>query len=268
VLRHGDVVRPTTIGLLAALGLTSVSVIGRPVVAIFSTGDELAERTTSPAASQIRDSNGPMLAALVRRAGGAPRLLAVARDNMDSTSWSLDRAAGSDLIVTSGGVSEGEFDLLRRALDAQGQMDFWKVAMRPGKPLAFGRIGETPVIGLPGNPAAAAVCFEQFVRPAIKRMLGRSDLHAPLIRAVLQDQIENPGGRRSFARVVVSRDDTGSWRAQLSGPQGAGMMHSLALANGLLVVPERVELAQPGMAFDVQMSDWTAELGQPGLNQE
>ena len=259
MLTAGTRLRPAEIGLLAALGRDSVAVHRRPRVAILATGDELVPAGASPGPGQIRDSNGPALAALVRQAGGEPVRLGIARDARDDLRAHLDAAlaAGVDLIVTVGGVSVGDYDLVKEVLRADGRIDFWRVRIKPGKPLAFGHFGETPLIGLPGNPVAAIVAFSQFVHPAIMTMLGRADVTLATISARLLSRIENPGGRRHFVRVQIRHDPaSGDFTARPAGPHGAGRISSLVASNGLLVIPENRAVAETGEHFQVQMPDW------------
>ena len=262
VLSAGTRLRPAEIGMLAALGHESVLVHRRPRVAILSTGDELVAAGGKLGPGQIRDSNGPALAAMVRQAGGEPIRLGIARDAEDDLRAHLAgaTAAGVDLIVTAGGVSVGDYDLVKEVLRADGRIDFWRVRIKPGKPLAFGHLGDRPLIGLPGNPVAAIVAFTQFVRPAILTMLGRADVSPPTISARLLSRIDNPGGRRHFVRVQIRQDPaSGDYTARLAGPHGAGHISSLIASNGLLIIPEDRAVAETGERFQVQMPDW--ELG-------
>jgi molybdopterin molybdotransferase len=255
VLTAGTRLRPGEIGLLAALGRATVLVHRRPRVAILATGDELVEPGTEPRPGQISNSNGAAVAAMVRRYGGEPLVLGIARDTTDDLRAKLRAGSGADLLITTGGVSVGDYDLVKDVLRAEGRIDLWQVRLKPGKPLAFGRIDGTPLLGLPGNPVAAAVAFEQFARPAILAMLGRTDLAIPTVLARLGDRVENRGGRRHFARVRVEATAEG-YVARLSGAQGAGILSALAAANGLLVVPEDVPTAEVGTMLPVQMLDW------------
>ncbi|HYH13086.1 MAG TPA: molybdopterin-binding protein, partial [Thermomicrobiales bacterium] len=161
---------------------------------------------------------------------------------------------GLDLLVTTGGVSVGDFDIVKDVLRNEGRIEIWSLRIKPGKPLVFGQLGETPVIGLPGNPVAAAVAFWQFAYPAIRRMLGHRSVRLPEVEARLLDHIENRGNRRQFARVWVERDAAG-YTARLAGAQGSAMLTSLAAANGLLVLPEDLEAVEPGRMMTVQMLD-------------
>ncbi len=262
VLAAGTRIRPAEIGLLAAVGRTRIAVHRRPRVAVLVTGDEVVDADTTLRPGQIWNSNGPMIAAQVRQCGGEPIMLGVACDTTDSVRASLAESAGADLLITTGGVSVGDFDVVKDVLQAEGRIDLWQIRLKPGKPLAFGRVGDTPLIGLPGNPVAACVAFAQFARPAILTMLGRRDLSMPTVQARLLDQVENRGGCEQYARVRVDMTPDG-YDARLAGGQGSGMLTSLAKANGLLVIPETCDVAEPGMSFPVQMPDW--DLGSPGL---
>ena len=261
-VRHGETVivagarvRPAEIGMLAALGRPYASVYRRPRVAILATGDELVDGADRLRPGQIRNSNGPMIAALVQRTGGIPVPLGIARDDDDDLRAKLAAGGDVDMILTIGGVSTGDYDRVKQVLRADGRIDLWQVRIKPGKPLAFGWLDGRPLIGLPGNPAAAAVAFEQFVRPAILTLLGHKDRAIPTIQARLRDRIENRGGRRQFVRVRVNSGPTG-FEATLAGAQGAGSVAGLVHANGLLVIPETTPVAEPGAEFPVQMTEW------------
>ncbi len=255
VLTAGVRIRPAEIGLLAAVGRTRVAVHRRPRVAVLVTGDEVVDPGETPRAGQIWNSNGPMVAAQILQCGGEPVLLGVARDTTEAVRATLARAAGVDLLISTGGVSAGDYDVVKDVLQAEGRIDLWQVRLKPGKPLAFGWIGDTPLIGLPGNPVAAAIAFTQFARPAILTMLGRRDITMPTVQARLLDRIENHGSRQQYVRVRVDSTPDG-YVARLAGRQGSGMLTSLTKANGLLVVPETCAIAEPGMTLPVQMPDW------------
>ena len=256
VLTAGTRLRPPEIGVLAALNRGCALVHRRPRVAILSTGDEVIDVGPVLRPGQIRNSNSYTLAAMVKRAGGCPVLLGIARDTVADLTDKLAAARESDLIVTSGGVSLGDYDMVKDVLQAEGEIAIWQVRMKPGKPLAFGRIGDKPLLGLPGNPAAAAVSFEQFGRPAILKMLGRHDLTPPTIEATLLERLDNRGQRRHFVRARVEGNERDGYTVRTAGDQGAGVLTSLARANGLLVVPESLDVAEPGMRLAVQMVDW------------
>ncbi|MDQ3693781.1 MAG: molybdopterin molybdotransferase MoeA [Chloroflexota bacterium] len=257
VLARGACPRSAEIGLLAALNRTHVSVHRRPRVAILATGDELVDPGQEAGPGQIRNSNTPMVAAMVRQCGGEPRVLGVAGDTTADLRAKLGAARGADLLITTGGVSVGDYDVVKDVLRLEGRIDLWQVRMKPGKPLAFGELSGLPLLGLPGNPIAAAVAFEQFARPAIRAMLGHRELMRPTFRARLVRQVENHGGRRQFVPVRVEADADG-FVATPSGSRGAGSLTALTRANGLLVVPETMAVAAAGDMLSVQMLDWEA----------
>lgn len=257
VLEPGRLIRAQEIGVLASLGHETVLVHRRPRVAILATGDELLEIHEPLAPGKIRNSNEYTNAALVTRTGGLPIRLGIARDTVADLTAKIRSGLeqGADLFLTSGGVSVGDYDVVKDVLGAEGEMQFWQVNMKPGKPLAFGLLpGCVPLIGLPGNPVSAMVSFEQFARPAILKMLGHTDLDKPTVRAILDDPLAN-SGRRGFVRVVVSRQADG-YHARTTGEQGSGVLTSMAKANGLAIVPEGTHLQEAGSEVTVQMLDW------------
>ena len=257
VMAPGRVIRPQEIGVLASLGRPTVLVHRRPRVAILATGDELLEIHEPLRPGKIRNSNEYTNAALVTRTGGEPLRLGIARDTKGDlvTKIRSGLAQGADLFLTSGGVSVGDYDVVKDVLGAEGEMQFWRVNMKPGKPLAFGLLADSvPLIGLPGNPVSAMVSFEQFARPAILKMLGHTDLAKPTIEAVLDEPVTN-SGRRGFVRVVVSHSPDG-YHARTTGEQGSGVLTSMAKANGLAVVPEGTYRVEAGTTLTVQMLDW------------
>lgn len=243
--RRGAEVGPAEIALLAALGVDPVRVSRRPRVAILATGDELAGPGDALRPGQIRDSNSPYLAAAVARAGAEPWLLGIARDDADDLRRHLRAAATADLVLTSGGVSVGNYDLVKQILAEQGAMEFWRVRMRPGKPLAFGALGTTPLLGLPGNPVSTAVTFELFGRPAIRRMLGCSDVDRPLIEAELAGAPVPRGDRRHYVRARLHAHGA-RLVATPTGPQGSHIMTSLLGASALLIIHEGDGSVEPG----------------------
>ena len=260
VLKKGMLLRPSEIGVLASVGRDMVEVVRRPVVAVIATGDELLEPGGPIAPGKIYDSNSYSVAAAVLRYGGVPLFLGIARDNLESMNAKLEEGLDADLLLTSAGVSRGDYDIVKDLLASRGKVAFWSVRMRPAKPLAFGvfpRPGgrRVPHVGLPGNPVSALVAFEELVRPAILRMLGRTDLEKPTIRAELEEDVVNTDGRRVFARVVVTRRND-RYYACLTGDQGSGVLTSMALANGLAICPEDVPRMKAGEVVDVQMLDW------------
>jgi len=257
VLAPGRVIRAQEIGILASLGYGMVLVHRRPRVAILATGDELLEVHEPLAPGKIRNSNEYTNAALVTRTGGVPLRLGIARDTTAHLKAKLRSGLeqGADLFLTSGGVSVGDYDVVKDVLDSEGQMQFWQVCMKPGKPLAFGLLeGGVPLIGLPGNPVSAMVSFEQFARPALLKMLGHTDLAKPTVQAIMDEALTN-SGRRGFVRVIVTRREDG-YHARTTGEQGSGVLTSMSRANGLAVVPEEVTSVAAGSELTVQMLDW------------
>lgn len=260
-LRKGTTIRPAEIGMLAALGKKRVKVIRRPRVAILATGDELVEPDEIPGPGKIRNTNAYSNAAQVLKYGGIPILLGIARDNRDELAAKLREGLekGADLILTSGGVSVGDFDLVKEVLAAEGEITFWQVRMKPGKPLAFGVLGGVPLLGLPGNPVSVMVAFELFARPAILKMQGKTCLQKPTIEAILLDEIPSKDDRRHFVRVIVEKRGD-EWYARLTGEQGSGILTSMVKANGLAIIPEEWRKAEAGSRVKVMMLDWPEEL--------
>ncbi|MBI2304244.1 MAG: molybdopterin molybdotransferase MoeA [Chloroflexi bacterium] len=265
ILEQGTILRPAEVGVLASLGRAIVSVIRRPVVVLLATGDELVEAGEPLAPGKIYNSNSYSLASQVRRHGGVPHLLGIAKDDLPSLEEKLLRGLEADLFVTSAGVSRGDYDVVKEVLAAHGQIAFWTVCMRPGKPLAFGTLESraspgrrVPHLGLPGNPVSSMITFEQFGRPAIRKMMGKKPLPLPTIRATLEGSINNDDGRRVFARAQVWRRGE-RYFARIAGPQGSGILTSMAYANGLVVIPEGVPSAQDGDMVQVQMLDWSED---------
>ena len=264
VIAKETTLRPAEIGVLASLGLETVTVVRRPVVAILATGDELLEAGADYAKGKIYDSNSYSVAAGVLRYGGIPKLLGIARDNLDSMNAKLREGLDSDMLITSAGVSKGDYDMVKDVLAQHGEIDFWSVRMRPAKPLAFGvlRTDEgraVPHLGLPGNPVSAMVAFEQFARPAIHKMMGKSGLGKPRIKAVLDEPIYNTDGRRVYARVVISKRN-GDYHAKLTGNQSSNILTSMASANGLAVCPEDLPMKKAGDVVEVLMLDWPEDV--------
>jgi molybdopterin molybdotransferase len=255
VLGKGTVIGPSEVGVLASVGRSEVRVIRRPVVAVLATGDELVDVTQPLPPGKIYNSNTYTMAAHVRHSGGIPKILGIARDRVDSLVARLHQGLDSDMLITSGGVSVGDFDMVKDVLAKEGEIAFWTVRMKPGKPLAFGRIKGIPHLGLPGNPVSSMTTFELFARPAILKMMGRKNLARPTVEAEIEDAIVNSDGRRVFARAVVEKRG-GKYFARLTGPQGSGILTSMTLANGLAIVPEDRAEVKPGDKVQVMMLDW------------
>jgi len=267
VLTKGTALRPSEVGVLASLGRTTVRVIRRPIVAILATGDELVDIDQPLPAGKIYNSNTYSLAALVQRYGGIPKILGIARDSEDSVVAKIRHGLDADILLTTGGVSAGDYDVVKDVLAKQGKITFWTVRMKPGKPLAFGTIKAVgkagiarniPHLGLPGNPVSSMVTFELFARPAILKMMGKKNLTKPTIEAVFEDSVVNRDRRRMFVRVIVERRNN-QYFARLTGPQGSGILTSMTSANGLMIIPEDKAEVVAGDIVRVMMLDWREE---------
>jgi len=257
ILPQGTAIRPQEVGMLAALGHKEAWVHRRPRVAILATGDEVIEVDAPWQPGKIRNANSYSNAAQVVRYGGVPVLLGIARDDVAELTAKIRAGLeqGADLFLTSGGVSVGDFDVVKTVLAAEGEMGFWRVRMKPGKPLAFGHIREVPLLGLPGNPVSAMVSFELFARPAILKMLGKTRLEKPTVEAMLLDDITRKDNRRHYLRVMLE-DREGKYLARLTGDQGSGILLSMVRAQGLAVIPEDVDHLPAGARVQVMMLDW------------
>jgi len=253
VIKKGTTLTPAHIGMLAVVGRSQIAVGQRPVVSILSTGDEVLELDETPEGPQIFNSNGHMLAAQIKSAGGIPIYLGIAKDTEKALMEKFEWALKADIVVSSGGVSVGDYDLVKASLKKMGQdMLFWKVAMKPGKPLAFGHIDKIPIFGLPGNPVSSFVSFEQFVRPSLRKVLGCSDLSHKTVQAKLTRTIKKKAGRLHFLSAIVSWTD-GEYTVTPAGEQGSGILKSAANANGLLVFPLEDEKIEEGQQVAVQL---------------
>ena len=269
ILQKGTVLRPQEIGVLASLGFSTALVIRRPIVAILATGDELIGVDQPLPPGKIYNSNTYTIAAAVSRYGGIPRILGIGRDSVQSLTEKIAEGLDADMLITSGGVSKGDYDMVKDVLAEQGEIGFWTVCMKPGKPIAFGVIKKVegrkkrkvPHLGLPGNPVSSMITFEQFARPAILKMMGKKVLAKPTVRAIIEDDIASTDARRLFARVVVTNRG-GRYHASVTGPQGSGMLTSMVKANGLAVIPESSNGAKAGDMVEVQMLDWGEEQGE------
>ena len=247
VMAPGTVLGPAALGVLAALGRPLVRVHQRPRVAILSTGDELVDLDAPLGPGQIPNSNTYTLAAQVREADGEPVSLGIARDAREDLEERIRSGVAADVLVSSAGVSVGDRDLVREVMAKLGaELDFWRVSMRPGKPITFGLLDRRPFFGLPGNPVSSMVTFELFVRPALLRMAGHRHLFRPRVQASALEPLDNPGPRRGYLRVRLSAED-GRIGARPTGEQGSGILRSMLLADGLAVVPPdtRVGAGEP-----------------------
>ena len=237
VMAAGTLIRPAELGMLAAVGQAKVKVIRQPKALILTTGDELVDIDQPLKPGQIRDTNSYALAGLVQQAGGKPVRLPIAKDSLEAIRALYRKALEHqpDMLISSAGVSIGAADLVRVVMDELGSIDFWRINMRPGKPLAYGAIQGVPFFGLPGNPVSAMVTFEIFVRPALAKMSGRRAA-PPIIQAKIAADMTTDG-RRSYNRVTLSRTDSGVV-AHSTGSQSSGALMSMVLADGLAVIPE------------------------------
>jgi molybdopterin molybdotransferase len=238
VLTAGAVLRPQEIGVVASLGHWQLFVHGRPRVALMSTGDEVAQPGTPRRTGQIYDANRFSLRGAIEQCGGEVIDLGIVPDVRDTLrARLLDASRSAEVVVTSGGVSVGVYDLVKAVLAEIGGIDFWQVAMQPGRPLAAGRIGAAHFFGLPGNPVASMLAFMLFVRPAIWKLAGRSRLAPETFRARTVEALRKKVGRREFKRGILEfRDD--SWEVRTTGPQGSGILSSMVAANCLIVLEE------------------------------
>ncbi len=262
VLRAGESIHTGTVGVLYALGMATVPCARRPTVAILSTGHELRppERYDDVrSGAGTPESNGPMLAAAVSEAGCLPRYLGIAGDDVKDIRAHLEDASDADVIITLGGASMGEADLVKRVLAQMSfELDFWRVRVRPGSPISFGHLPRTggalqPVFGLPGNPASAFVTFELFVRPFLRLLAGHERAHRPLVRCVAGEALHAPSGLLHALRVRI--DGTTSPPTALpTGPQGSGLVRSMSLADGLALIPEDADGATAGQVIDVMLT--------------
>lgn len=255
VVSKGDILHPAAIGMLASLGRSSISVYQRPTVAVLCTGEELVDIDESLEGVKIVSSNSYTLAAQVKECGAIPIQLGIARDRREEVVEKLREGLRADVLISSAGISVGDYDFVKGALDDLGmEKVFWKVAMKPGKPMAFGMIGGKPVFGLPGNPVSSMVSFEQFARPALLKMMGHRQIFRPVIEAVLKENIDVEPGRRHYIRAVVFHE-ADQYVVTITGAQGSGILNSMLRANGLVVICEDRSLVKAGEKVNVQLLD-------------
>ncbi len=257
VLTHGTEITPGVIGVLATVKRAQVQVHRRPSVAILSTGNELEGLDEPFDPNKIPDANSYALMAQTRALGIEPVLLGIARDDPDELASYLKRGLEYDVLLVSGGTSVGVHDYVRPTIEALGaQMLFWRVAMKPGHPVAFGKVGEKIIFGLPGNPVSSMVCFEEFVAPALRRMMGHARIYRRTIEARLTHDVKHQAGRTEFIRVMLAKEQDG-YAATSTGAQGSGMLLSMAKADGLAVLPANSAGLVAGSTVTVQLLDGT-----------
>ena len=255
VVNKGSALRPADIGMLAALGKAFISVYQKPRVAIMSTGDELVDIETDPPLGKIINSNSYSLAAQVLECGGIPIMLGISKDKKIDLQKKFKTALHADVIISSGGVSVGDFDFVKNVMGEIGNaMHFWQVAMRPGKPLAFGAIESVPLFGLPGNPVSAMVSFEQFVRPSLLKMQGHKKIFRQTAKAVCDQEVQKSAGFKHFIRAVVKKEKD-QYIASTTGAQGSGILKSMVIANALIVMGENETRIKKGSQVTIQLLD-------------
>ncbi len=253
IIAKGTQIRPAEAGMLAILAKSFVLVYQRPRVAILSTGDELADLDERFDEDKIINSNSYGIAAAVQEAGGIPILLGIAKDQPAALKEKIAHGLNADILVLSGGVSMGDYDFTKAVFkDLGAEMNFWKLAIRPGQPLAFGKIQGKLAFGLPGNPVSSMVTFEQLVRPAMLKMGGHRSYGRPVVQAVFQEKFSKRNDRRHFLRGILRRENN-VLTVRTTGDQGSGILTSMVKANGLIDVPEEVERLNPGDTVDVQV---------------
>ena len=255
VVNRGSALRPADIGMLAALGKAFISVYQKPRVAIMSTGDELVDIETTPPLGKIINSNSYSLAAQVLECGGIPIMMGISKDKKLDLQEKFKTALHADVIISSGGVSVGDFDFVKNVMGEIGNaMHFWQVAMRPGKPLAFGAIESVPLFGLPGNPVSAMVSFEQFVRPSLLKMQGHKKIFRQTAKAVCAQEIRKSAGFKHFIRATVKKEKD-QYIASVTGDQGSGILKSMVIANALIVMGENETRIKKGAQVTIQLLD-------------
>ncbi|MFQ6023012.1 MAG: gephyrin-like molybdotransferase Glp [Acidiferrobacterales bacterium] len=253
-LTAGKQISPAELGLLASLGIGEVAVQRRVRVAFFSTGDELRSIGEPLSEGEIYDSNRYSLYGMLSRLGVEIIDMGVVRDDREATKEAFIQAArNADAIVTSGGVSVGEADYVKETLDILGDVGFWQIAMKPGRPLAFGRVQDAVFFGLPGNPVSVMVTFYQFVEPALRRMMGQTDVHpVPVFKVRCASRLKKSRGRTEFQRAILERDTNGELVVRSTGQQGSGLLHSMSAANCFVILPQDAETVEPETLVDVQ----------------
>ena len=255
VVKKGLALRPADIGMLAALGKAFITVYQKPRVAIMSTGDELVDIETNPPLGKIINSNSYSLAAQVLECGGIPIMLGISKDKKNDLQEKFKTALHADVIISSGGVSVGDFDFVKDVMGEIGNaMHFWQVAMRPGKPLAFGAIESVPLFGLPGNPVSAMVSFEQFVRPSLLKMQGHKKIFRQTAKAICVQEVQKSAGFKHFIRAVVKKEKD-QYIASVTGDQGSGILKSMVIANALIVMGENETRIKKGEQVTIQLLD-------------
>ncbi len=255
VLSKGKIVGPAEVGMLASLGRSFIKVYQKPLVAIIATGDEIADIDEDTSGEKIISSNSYSLHAQVRECGALPLQTGIAKDREESLMAAFRAALRADVIISSGGVSVGDYDFVKDVMEQMGtNIEFWQVAQRPGKPLAFGTMEGKLVFGLPGNPVSSMITFEEYVRPALLKMMGHEEIFRRTIKAILTEDIKKKGGLKHFIRALVKKEGE-RFTVSTTGEQGSGILTSMVLANGIIVLPEDMTLVKKGEEVAVQLID-------------
>lgn len=253
ILTRGTEMTPADIGLVASLGLAQIRVYRRPKVAFFSTGDELRSVGEPLEDGQIYDSNRYTLFGMLQRLGVEILDMGVVRDDQSALQAAFEKgAANADILITSGGVSVGEADYVKDILQKVGEVNFWKVAMKPGRPLAFGRMKDCHFFGLPGNPVSVMVTFYQFVQPALRHFMGAKMIEPVQFRVICQSRLKKKPGRVEYQRGILGRDENGQLTVRKTGMQGSGILRSMSQANCFIILPMESGEVEPGMEVNVQ----------------
>jgi molybdopterin molybdotransferase len=258
VLKSGKLLKPADVGLIASLGIGEVRVRRRLRVAFFATGDELASIGQPLKEGEVYDSNRYTVHGMLARLGVEAIDMGVIRDNPVELEKAFRTAAEkADVVITTGGVSVGEADFIKQMMAKLGEVLFWKIAMRPGRPMAFGRIGDAFLFGLPGNPVAVMVTFYQFVRDALLHMSGREDAPIPLLKAVSAESLRKVPGRTEYQRGILFKEQ-GEWKVRTTGQQGSGVLRSMSEANCFIVLEHERGQVKAGEAVSVQLFEGLA----------
>jgi molybdopterin molybdotransferase len=258
VLKQGDKIAPADLGVLASLGIGALNVFRKPVVAFMSTGDELVSIDKPLGKGQIYDSNRYTLYGMLSQLEVDMIDLGVIKDDFESIrSALLDAAQKADLVITTGGVSVGQADFIKTALEDIGQPEFWKIAIKPGRPLTFGKIEDSLFIGLPGNPVAVMVTFNHFVIPAIRKLSGAPPTQVPVVRAKSTEKMRKRAGRMEIQRGIASLDEDNQWQVCKTGKQGSGILTSMTRGNCFILLREENNGVELGDLVEVQLFDWS-----------
>ena len=257
VLGPGSLLKPADIGLIASLGIGEVRVKRKLRVAFFATGDELASIGQPLKEGEVYDSNRYTVHGMLARLGVEAIDMGVVRDNPADLEAAFSKASSADVIITTGGVSVGEADFIKQMMAKLGEVLFWKIAMRPGRPMAFGKIGDAFLFGLPGNPVAVMVTFYQFVRDALLHMSGREDAPIPLLKAVSAENLRKVPGRTEYQRGILFREGS-EWKVRTTGQQGSGVLRSMSEANCFIVLEHERGAVQAGEPVSVQLFEGLA----------